>query len=127
MEREPPYNRTRMSKPPITITCECGQKKKVAYGATWQCDQCQRSWNTQQIPLEDYDRLLRRIRRHKLEAVGSGVIAVAIFAPLVVLNARFILLLPPAMMIWLFVFLPYWRRRYRRTASTAPLWQLHPE
>jgi hypothetical protein len=42
-------------------------------------------------------------------------------------NARFFLLLPPAMMIWLFVFLPYWRRRYRRTASSAPRWQLHPE
>jgi hypothetical protein len=122
-----PYNRNGMAKPPITITCECGQNKKVPYGATWQCEQCGRSWNTQQIPAEDYDDLLRRMRRHKLEAVGAGVLALAIFAPLVVLNARFFLLLPPAMMIWLFVLLPYWRRRYRRTAYSAPRWQLHPE
>jgi hypothetical protein len=116
-----------MGKPPITITCECGQKKKVAYGDTWQCDECGRSWNTQQIPVEDYDALLRRVRRHKLEAVAAGAVAVAIFAPLIAVSARFFLLLPPAMMIWLFVFLPYWRRRYRRTASSAPRWQLHPE
>jgi hypothetical protein len=116
-----------MGKPPITITCECGQKKKVPYGDTWQCGECGRTWNTQQIPAEDYAALLRRVRRHKLEAVGAGAVAVAIFAPLIVVNARFFLLLPPAMMIWLFVFLPYWRRRYRRTASSAPRWQLHPE
>jgi hypothetical protein len=34
---------------------------------------------------------------------------------------------PAVMMIWLFVVLPYWRRRYRRTAKTAPRWELHPE
>jgi hypothetical protein len=31
------------------------------------------------------------------------------------------------MAIWLFWFLPYWRRRYRRTAHEAPRWELHPE
>jgi hypothetical protein len=28
---------------------------------------------------------------------------------------------------WLFVLLPFWRRRYRRTARSAPRWELHPE
>ena len=116
-----------MARPPITITCDCGQTKKVVYGDTWQCEQCGRSWNTQQIPAEDYDDLLRRMRRHKIEAVAAAAIALAVFVPLIVVNARFFLLLPPAMMLWLFVFRPYGRRRYRRTASTAPRWQLHPE
>jgi hypothetical protein len=31
------------------------------------------------------------------------------------------------MAAWLFVFLPFWRRRYRRSASGAPRWELHPE
>jgi hypothetical protein len=70
---------------------------------------------------------MRRMRRHKLEALGAAAFVLAVFIPLIVMSARFILLLPPAMMIWLFVFLPYWRRRYRRSARGAPRWQLHPE
>ena len=122
-----PYNRAEMARPPITITCECGEVKRVPYGERWTCD-CGRSWNTQQIPVEEYDGLLRRMRRHKLEALVASAIALAVFVPLVVfVSPRFFLLLPPAMMVWLFVLLPYWRRRYRRTASNAPRWQLHPE
>jgi len=116
-----------VGRPPITITCECGEVKRVAYGERWTCERCGRSWNTQQIPAEEYDGLLRRVRRHKIEAVAAAAVALAVFIPLIVVSARFILLLPPAMMIWLFVFLPYWRRRYRRTAHDAPRWQLHPE
>jgi len=101
--------------------------RRVVYGDRWTCDTCGRSWNTQQIPAEEYDGLLRRVRRHKIEAVAAAAIALAVFIPLIVVSARFILLLPPAMMLWLFVFLPYWRRRYRRTAHEAPRWQLHPE
>jgi hypothetical protein len=115
-----------VGRPPITITCDCGAVQRVPYGDRWTCD-CGRSWNTQQIPAEEYDSLLRRVRRHKLEAVAAAGIALAVFVPLIVVSARFFLLLPPAMMFWLFVFLPYWRRRYRRTASDAPRWQLHPE
>ena len=122
---ESAYNRL-VARPPITITCECGEVKRVPYGERWACD-CGRSWNTQQIPVEEYDGLLRRMRRHKLEALVASAIALAVFVPLVVMSPRFFLLLPPAMMVWLFVLLPYWRRRYRRTASGAPRWQLHPE
>ncbi len=100
--------------------------ERVPYGERWACD-CGRSWNTQQIPVEEYDGLLRRMRRHKLEALVASAIALAVFVPLVVMSPRFFLLLPPAMMVWLFVLLPYWSRRYRRTASGAPRWQLHPE
>ena len=98
----------------------------MPYGERWACA-CGRSWNTQQIPVEEYDGLLRRMRRHKLEALVASGIALAVFVPLVVMSPRFFLLLPPAMMVWLFVLLPYWRRRYRHTASSAPRWQLHPE
>ena len=127
MSRSATYNRRLMARPPITITCDCGEVKRVPYGERWTCERCGRSWNTQQIPAEEYDGLLRRVRRHKIEAVAAAAIALAIFVPLIVVSARFFLLLPPAMMIWLFVFLPYWRRRYHRTAHEAPRWQLHPE
>jgi Flp pilus assembly protein TadB len=117
-----------LAKPPITIRCDCGETREVAYGDRWDCEGCGRSWNTSQIPAEEYDRLLRRIRRHKLEALVATAVAAAVMVPLiVVVSARFILLIPFVMAVWLFVLLPFWRRRYRRTAREAPRWQLHPE
>jgi hypothetical protein len=117
-----------LRKPPITITCDCGAKRDVAYGERWDCETCGRSWNTAQIPAEEYEGLLRRVRRHQYEALGMTAVAAAVMVPLiVVVSARFILLVPAVMMVWLFVVLPYWRRRYRRTAKTAPRWELHPD
>jgi hypothetical protein len=117
-----------MGKPPITIRCECGENRDVAYGERWRCERCGRSWNTQHIPAEEYEGLLRRVRRHKLEALGAAVLMAAVFVPLILaVSARFIALVPFVMAFWLFVFLPFWRRRYRRTAYDAPRWNLHPE
>ncbi len=117
-----------MRRPPITITCECGEAKEVAYGERWQCERCGRSWNTQNIPAEEYEGLLRRMRRHKLEVLAVGGLVAAVLVPLiVVVSARFIAVVPMVMAMWLFVFLPFWRRRYRRTARGAPRWELHPD
>jgi hypothetical protein len=118
----------RMGRPPITINCECGETKRVAYGQRWTCERCGRSWNTQQIPAEEYEGLLRRIRRHKIEVLAAAAIGAAVLIPLIVfVSGRFIAVVPMVMAAWLFVFLPYWRRRYRRTARNAPRWDLHPE
>jgi hypothetical protein len=55
-------------------------------------------------------------------------VAAAVLIPLIVfVGSRFILLTPIAMAAWLFLVLPAWRRRYRRTARDAPRWELHPE
>jgi len=117
-----------MRRPPITIKCECGETKEVAYGERWRCGRCGRSWNTQNIPAEEYEGLLRRVRRHKLEALAAGGLTAAVLVPLiVVVSARFIAVVPIVMALWLFVFLPFWRRRYRRTAHGAPRWELHPD
>src|SRR2546427_9898517 len=118
------YNPHTMRRPPITIKCECGETKEVAYGERWQCGRCGRSWNTAQIPAEEYEGLLRRVRRHKLEVLAMAGVAAAVLVPLiVVVNFRFIMLTPMAMAVWLFVVLPIWRRRYRNTATDAPRWE----
>jgi Flp pilus assembly protein TadB len=123
-----PYNPSRMRKPPITIKCDCGETRDVSYGERWRCERCGRSWNTQQIPAEEYEGLLRRVRRHKLEVLAMAAIGAAVLIPLiVVVSPGFILLVPMAMIAWLFLVLPVWRRRYRRTARDAPRWELHPE
>ena len=121
------YNRP-VAKPPITISCECGEKRDVAYGERWQCESCGRTWNTAQIPAEEYEQLLRSVRNYKLEALAAAAVSAAILVPLIVfVSASFVALAPLAMVAWLVGYLPRWRRRYRRTARTAPRWQLHPE
>src|SRR5437879_7091782 len=122
------YNQHTMRKPPITIKCECGETKEVAYGERWRCERCGRSWNTQKIPAEEYEGLLRRVRRHKLEALAAAGLTAAVLVPLiVVVSSGFVYLIPMVMVLWLFVLLPFWRRRYHRTAREAPRWELHPE
>ena len=117
-----------MRKPPITIKCECGETKEVAYGERWRCERCGRSWITQNIPAEEYEGLLRRMRRHKLEVLAVAGLMAAILVPLiVVVSSRFIMVVPMVMALWLFVLLPFWRRRYHRTARGAPRWELHPD
>jgi Flp pilus assembly protein TadB len=117
-----------MRKPPITIECECGETKSIAYGERWACDTCHRSWDTRQIPTEEYQGLLRRMRRHEFEVLAMAAIAAAVLIPLIVfVNSNLIFVTPLVMAAWLFFVLPVWRRRYRRTARDAPRWELHPE
>jgi len=117
-----------MAKPAITITCECGETKRVAYGQRWQCETCSRSWNTQQIPPEEYEGLLRRMRRHKIEVLAAAALAAAVLVPLIVfVSTTFIFMAPALAAVWLFLYLPIWRRRNRRAARDAPRWELHPE
>ena len=83
---------------------------------------CGRSWNTAQIPAEEYEQLLRSVRRHKLEALLAAGVSAAILAPLIIfVSASFISLVPLAMVGWLVGFLPRWRRRYpaNRTDGAA--------
>lgn len=117
-----------MGKPPITINCECGESREVPYGERWTCERCKRVWNTQQIPAEEYDGLLRRMRRYRLEAIALAAVLAAILVPLiVVVSASFIALTPIVAAAWLFLYLPRWRRKTRMAARNAPRWELHPE
>src|SRR5262245_61373129 len=117
-----------MGKPPITISCDCGESRLVPYGERWTCEGCSRSWNTAQIPAEDYHGLLRSMRRHKLEAlVPAGVLVVTIAILIAFVSEGFVFMIPFVAAAWLFVYLPIWRRRGRRVAHGAPKWELHPE
>lgn len=117
-----------MGKPPITITCDCGESQDVPYGERWRCGRCGRSWDTRQIPLEQYEGLLRRMRRVRIEALGLAALIAAVLIPLIVfVNTGFIFVVPVIAAVWLFIYLPTWRRRARRAAREAPRWELHPE
>lgn len=114
--------------PPIRIGCECGASAAVPYGEMWECQDCGRRWNTAQIPADAYEGRRRRMRRLELEILGFGVVVLAVFVPLVLLvDGRFLF---PALIVaaaWMFLYMPFWRRRVRRAAAEAPRWELHPE
>jgi hypothetical protein len=113
--------------PPIRITCECGEEGSVQYGSTWACD-CGRRWNTAQIPATAYEGRRRRMRRLELEILGFALVVLVVFVPLVLfVDSAFLF---PALVVaaaWMFLYMPFWRRRVRHAAADAPRWELHPE
>ena len=117
-----------MKGPPITIQCDCGAAKLVRYGDTWSCPDCDRRWNTGQIPAAEYEGLLRRMRRYKVELLGIAFALIAVFVPLIVfVDQSIIFLAAIAAFALMFGYLPFWRRRVRRAAQDTPRWELKPE
>ena len=100
-----------MKRPPITVTCDCGEAKDVPYGERWTCERCGRRWNTQQIPVEEYEGLLRRMRRLRLHVLAFALAVGAVLIPLIVfVSGRFVFLAPPVAFLWIFLYVPFWRR-----------------
>jgi len=117
-----------MQRPPITVSCDCGESRGVPYGEAWRCESCGRVWDTNQIPAEEYEGLLRRMKRARLEAVALAAVLAAILVPLIVFwNPALIFAFPAVAAAWLFLYLPFWRRRTRRAAASSPRWELHPD
>ena len=114
--------------PPITIRCECDESGTVSYGERWTCPNCSRSWNTAQIPIEAYSRRQRQMRRFQIEVFVFAVLLLAVFAPLVIfVDGKYVFLGIIVGLAWMFLYMPFWRRRLRRAVANAPRWELHPE
>ena len=115
--------------PPITITCECGEKRNLHYGEEWQCERCGKRWDTRQIPAEQYDAIRRlqwRFRRVPI-VLGLLVAALAIFFTLTGNVFNVFVLLPLAMVVWFSFVRPAHQRRYRRAIADLPRWELRPQ
>jgi hypothetical protein len=115
--------------PPITLICECGEKRDLPYGERWQCERCGRTWDTNRIPREQYEQIKRLSLRFRALPIGYGslVAAIAIFFTLTGNVFSVFFLLPVALTTW-FVFLrPVHRRRYRAAVKGLPRWELRAE
>ena len=115
--------------PPITVSCECGEKRELRYGETWDCERCGKRWNTRQIPAEQYELIRRTQLRFRIVpvALGSLVAALAIFFTLTGNIFNVFVLLPMAMVVWFSFVRPAHRRRYRAAIADLPRWELRPE
>jgi hypothetical protein len=118
-----------VQKPPITISCDCGKVGSASYGERWRCEQCGRTWDTGQIPAEEYAALLLSIRRYRLLTLAPPLLATAVLLPLAVLvDLRFALVLFAAGFTWALFVVPQLRRRtVRRVVEGNPRWVLHPD
>jgi hypothetical protein len=113
---------------PVTINCDCGEFRDVPYGETWQCETCGRRWNTNQIPADEYWGLMRDMRRFRLSVIGLALGLTAVFGLLALFVAESLLLLLPVVLAgWFLIYMPFWRRKVRRRARSAPKWSLRPE
>jgi hypothetical protein len=112
----------------ITIRCDCGGVGYASHGVTWDCRACGRSWDTSQIPADEYWAIMREMRRSRLQvmAVAMGVtIATLILVPFA--GPRVLLLLPVLLSFWFLFYMPRWRRRTRERARSLQHWKLHPK
>lgn len=118
-----------MKGPPISVRCECGAARQLAYGERWTCEQCGRTWDTSQIPAAEYAELLRPVRRYRLLVLGPPLLLAAVLIPLAVLvDVRFAFLLFVLVMGFGLLVVPHLRRRAsERVRGATPRWRLRAE
>ena len=68
------------------------------------------------------------MRRFQLEIVAFAVVLLVVFVPLVLfVESRYLFLGVIVGLTWMFLYMPYWRRRLRRAIADAPRWELTPD
>ncbi len=115
--------------PPITVRCECGERRSLGYGEVWECATCARRWNTAQIDAGEYARLRRLQLRFRVLPVCLGL-ATSLLALFFLLSGNsfsLFILLPFALMTWGMLVRPVHRRRYAAALGELPRWELRPE
>jgi Flp pilus assembly protein TadB len=115
--------------PPITVTCECGERRELKYGEKWRCESCGRRYDTGQIPVEEYA-AFRRNRVHD-RILPSAVFAFAfVVAVVLILTGRglaAIVVVPLIGFIWGSFVRPRRRRRQYREIAERPRWNLRAD
>ena len=115
--------------PPITVTCECGERHELFYGERWTCPNCGRAYDSAQIPAEEYAQIRRVQLRFRAVpiALGLTVAALAIVFTLTDNIVGVFFLLPVALVAWFVFIRPTHRKRYRAAIAQLPRWDLRAE
>jgi len=117
-----------MRAPKITVTCDCGEVRKVDYGESYTCT-CGRSWSTRSIPADEYGKIRSLDRRYRI----AGYIGAAAFAALVLFfiltrPLSLIFLAPLTMALYFGAIRPFVRRRHwRQVQQLTRSWKIRPE
>jgi Flp pilus assembly protein TadB len=115
--------------PPITVSCECGERRELRYGQRWRCEGCGRSYDTNRIPVDEYASLRRnRVRDRILPsivfivAVAVAVVFIAIGRPLAL-----IVVFPLTGFLWSSFVRPTRRRRQYQAIADRPRWKIESD
>jgi hypothetical protein len=113
--------------PPITVTCECGQKRDLQYGEQWRCEGCGRSYDTRKIPIEEYAAIRRTQLRYRVIPLAAGLFLLAAMIAFFVAGRAFSGVVALAFLAasWVMFARPFFRSRYRKALSeNRPTWNL---
>ncbi len=113
--------------PPITVTCECGQKRDLQYGEQWKCEGCGRRYDTRKIPLEEYAAIRRTQLRYRLIPLVAGLVLLAAMIVFFIAGSAFTALVLVAFVgaSWVMFVRPFFRTRYRKSlGKNLPTWNL---
>jgi hypothetical protein len=115
--------------PPITVTCECGERRELFYGERWSCPNCGRAYDSAQIPADEYAQIRRVQLRFRAVpiALGLTVAALAIVFTLTGNILGVFFLLPVALVAWFVFIRPTHRKRYRAAIAELPRWDLRAD
>lgn len=68
------------------------------------------------------------MNRFRLEIFAFAAILLVVFVPLVLfVSGSYLFLGLFVGLAWMFLYMPFWRRRVRRAAADAPRWELTRE
>ena len=115
--------------PPITVTCDCGERTQLFYGERWTCPSCGRTYDTRNVPEHEYAAIRRVQRRFRALPIALGLLvaALAIFFTLTGNAFSVFVLLPLSVATWFAFIRPLHRRRYRAAIAELPRWNLRAE
>ena len=115
--------------PPITLTCECGERRNLKYGERWTCATCARTWNTNQIPLGQYAAIRQTQVRFRRVPMLISLLALICIIAFIIAGQAFggLIVVALGATTWSMFFRPIYQRRYRAALDDLPKWQIKPE
>ena len=115
--------------PPITLTCDCGERRNLKYGERWTCEKCGRTWDTNRIPIEQYAAVRQTQLRFRRVPMALSVLALVCVIAFIIAGRAFggLLLVAVVATTWNMFFRPVHRRRYREAVAELPSWQIRPD
>jgi hypothetical protein len=115
--------------PPITVKCECGQRRDLGYGERWRCDGCGRRYDTNQIPIEEYAALRRyRVRDRIVPSLVFAALAAAILVfVLIGRPLAAIMVVAIGGFVWGTFVRPARRRRQYKAIADRPRWKIRAD
>ena len=113
--------------PPITVTCECGQKRDLQYGEQWRCEGCGRRYDTRKIPIEEYAAIRRTQVRYRIFPLATGLLLLAAMIAFFIAGEAFAGIVAVTFMLASYSMFgrPFFRSKYRKALSkNLPTWNL---